>query len=97
MSQEEQEQQPKLERQLDDEIAHGVYANLALVHHNETEFTLDFIYVQPQRRRAKLRSWVILSPAQAEGLLRALQQNLAVSEGKAEASKTSVAPDDHYH
>lgn len=97
MSQEEKEQQSKLEIQLDDEIAQGVYANLALVHHNETEFTLDFIYVQPQGRRAKVRSRVILSPAQAEGLLRALQQNLAVSAGKAEVSKTSVAPDDHYH
>ncbi len=97
MSQDDKEQQPKLEIQLDDEIAQGVYANLALVHRTDTEFTLDFIYVQPQGTRAKVRSRVILAPAQAEGLLRALQRNLTVSGGKGEAPKTSAAPDEHYH
>ena len=82
MSQDEKDKQPKLEIQLDDEIAQGVYANLALVHHNETEFTLDFIYVQPQGCRAKVRSRVILSPSQAEGLMRTLRNHLASHGGK---------------
>lgn len=97
MSQEEKEQQSKLEIQLDEETAQGVYANLALVHRTDSEFTLDFIYVQPQGRRAKVRSRVILSPTQAESLSRALRQNLTAPGGQAEVSKAPAAQDDHYH
>lgn len=35
----------RLEIQMDEEIAQGVYANLAVVNHTDTEFVLDFIYV----------------------------------------------------
>jgi len=44
----------QLQIQLDDDVANGRYANMALVNHSETEFTLDFIYVQPQQPRAKV-------------------------------------------
>jgi hypothetical protein len=90
VSQAENDKQPKLEIQLDDETAQGVYANLALVHHSETEFTLDFIYVQPQGGRAKVRSRVILAPAQAEGLMRALRNHLAAHGGKPGGSAESA-------
>ena len=39
----------QLQIQLDDDVANGTYVNMALVNHTETEFTLDFIYVQPQQ------------------------------------------------
>jgi len=67
----------KLEIQLDEEIAQGVYANLAVVNHSDTEFSLDFIFVQPQAPRAKVRSRVITSPRQAKRLLLALHENIA--------------------
>ena len=41
-----------LQIQLDDDVANGTYVNMALVNHTETEFTLDFIYVQPQQPKA---------------------------------------------
>ena len=66
----------KLEVQLDEEIAQGVYVNLASVNHAETEFTFDFIYVQPQANRAKVRSRVISSPLHAKHLLMVLQENV---------------------
>jgi len=66
----------KLEIQLDEETAQGVYVNLAVVNHNDTEFTLDFIFVQPQAPRAKVRSRVITSPRHIKRLLLALQENL---------------------
>ena len=97
MSQDKKDKQPKLEIQLDDETAQGVYANLALVHRTDSEFTLDFIYVQPQGRRAKVCSRIILASAQAEGLLRALQRNLEAPGGTAVAPGDPSAPDDHYH
>jgi hypothetical protein len=45
---EKKEQEIKLEIQLDEETAQGAYVNLAVVNHSDTEFTLDFIFVQPQ-------------------------------------------------
>jgi len=66
----------KLEIQVDDDIAQGVYANLAVVNHSDAEFTLDFIFVQPQAPRAKVRSRVITSPKHVKRLLLALEENL---------------------
>ena len=59
---EKQTKEVKLEIQVDEEIARGIYANLAVVNHSDAEFTLDFIFVQPQAPRAKVRSRVITSP-----------------------------------
>ena len=52
----------QLQIQLDDDVAQGQYVNMALVNHTETEFVLDFIYVQPQQPKAKVRSRVITNP-----------------------------------
>jgi hypothetical protein len=91
----------KLEIQLDEEIAQGAYCNLAIVNHSDTEFTIDFVFVQPQAPRAKVRSRVITSPRHAKRLLLALQENLARYErafGPVEpAAQRSEAVDDHYH
>lgn len=91
----------KLEIQLDEEAAQGVYANLAVINHTDTEFTLDFIFVQPQAPRAKVRSRIITSPRHAKRLLLALQENLARYEksyGPIEpALQRAGEPDSHYH
>jgi len=91
----------KLEIQLDEETAQGVYINLAVVNHNDTEFTLDFIFVQPQAPRAKVRSRVITSPRHAKRMMLALQENVANYEkmfGPIEPAVQRVdEPEGHYH
>lgn len=91
----------KLEIQLDEEIAQGVYVNLAAVNHNDTEFIFDFIFVQPQAPRAKVRSRVITSPRHAKRLLMALQENVARYEkmyGPIEPAVQRVdETEGHYH
>lgn len=72
----------QLQIQLDDDVANGRYVNMALVNHTETEFTLDFIYVQPQQPRAKVLSRVITNPKHMKRLLMAIQENLAKYESK---------------
>jgi len=72
----------KLEIQIDDDVACGQYINMAVVNHNDNEFVLDCIYVQPQMTRAKVRSRLITSPRHAKRLLRALQHNLENYEKK---------------
>lgn len=69
-------QEVKLEIQLDEGIAQGTYVNLAVVNHNESEFVIDLIFVQPQTPRAKVRSRVILSPQHTKRFVAALQENL---------------------
>ena len=81
-------QEVKLEIQLDEDVAQGVYANLAVVNHNEAEFVVDFIFVQPQAPRAKVRSRVILSPQHAKRLVAAMQDNL----GRYEQNFGTIAP-----
>lgn len=72
----------QLQIQLDDDVANGKYINLALVNHNENEFTLDFIYVQPQQPRAKVLSRIITNPRHMKRLLGALQDNIAKYESQ---------------
>jgi len=72
----------QLQIQLDDNIADGQYVNMALVNHTETEFTLDFIYVQPQQPKARVRSRMITIPKHMKRLLVAMQDNVAKFEAK---------------
>lgn len=72
----------QLHIELDDEVANGLYVNMALLNHTETEFTLDFIYVQPQQPKARVRSRIITSPRHMKRLLMAMQDNLARYEAK---------------
>jgi hypothetical protein len=60
----------------------GQYTNLAVVHHNAEEFTLNFIYVFPTLPQGKLVASLIMSPRHAKRLLRALQENVAGFEAQ---------------
>ena len=67
----------KLEIQIDDSVANGQYVNMVVVNHNDSEFVLDCIYVQPQAPKAKVQSRLITSPRHAKRLLMALQKNIS--------------------
>ncbi|MFL5357095.1 DUF3467 domain-containing protein [Archangium sp.] len=71
-----------LQIQIDDDVAQGQYVNMAMVNQSETEFTLDFIYVQPHQPRAKVRSRVILNPKHLKRLLALLQDGVARHEAR---------------
>ncbi len=76
--QEEPEQQINIE--LSEEMAEGVYANLAMIAHSNTEFVIDFIRLMPGVPKAKVKSRVILTPEHAQRLLTALQDNISKYE-----------------
>jgi hypothetical protein len=67
---------PKIQVQIDDDVAQGTYTNLVLINHNENEFVLDFAFVQPGAPRAKIRARLISSPRHTKRLLQALQKNI---------------------
>ncbi len=70
----------RLQIQMDDQISQGSYVNMSMVNHTETEFVLDFVFIQPMEPRAKVRSRVITNPKHAKRLMIALQDNLAKYE-----------------
>ncbi len=74
--------QVQIQLQIDDAIAQGMYVNMAMLNHNETEFVIDFIYVQPQAPKAVVRSRVITSPKHMKRFLHALQDNVAKYEAQ---------------
>jgi hypothetical protein len=70
----------RLQIQVDDQIAQGSYVNMSLVNHTETEFIMDFVFIQPMESRAKVRSRIISNPKHAKRFLMALQDNIAKYE-----------------
>ena len=57
----EKENKGKLNIELPEEVATGVYANLADTH-SPAEFVMDFIQVMPGMPKAKVRGRVVMSP-----------------------------------
>lgn len=72
----EQKQEQQVQIEIDDITAQGVYSNLAVIGHSENEFILDFVFVQPQILKAKVRSRVITSPQHIKRFLLALEDNI---------------------
>ncbi len=68
--------------EIDPVTANGVFVNMALVNHTDTEFTLDLIYVQPQAPKATVRARVITTPKHMKRLLGAIQDNVARYEAR---------------
>lgn len=62
--------------ELTDEIAEGVYANLAMIAHSNSEFVIDFIRLMPGVPKAKVKSRIIMTPDHAKRLLAALKDNI---------------------
>ncbi len=70
----------EIQVELSEEMAQGVYANLAIISHSNSEFIFDFIRVVPGVPKAKVKSRVILTPDNAKRLLIALQDNISKFE-----------------
>ena len=70
----------QLNIELSEEIAEGIYSNLAIVTHSTAEFVMDFIRVMPGVPKAKVKSRIIVTPEHAKRLLIALEDNIAKYE-----------------
>ena len=66
----------ELQIELDEEIAQGIYSNLAIINHSNTEFVVDFVNVMPNVPKAKVKSRILMTPEHAKRLLGALQDNI---------------------
>lgn len=72
----------QLKLSLEDGIAGGRYTNLQIVAMSETEFILDFGFVQPQEPKGAIHSRLIMSPRHAKGLMRTLVERIRSYEDR---------------
>lgn len=70
-------QQPnQLNIEISEEIAEGVYANLAIITHSHAEFVIDFVNVMPGTPKSRVKSRIILTPQHAKRFMKALTENV---------------------
>jgi hypothetical protein len=62
--------------ELSEEVAEGIYSNLAIITHSHSEFVVDFVKLMPGVQKAKVKSRIILTPEHAKRLYKALQDNI---------------------
>ena len=72
----EEQNEHQLNIELTEDIAEGVYSNLAIITHSNTEFVLDFIRVMPGIPKAKVKSRIVLTPEHAKRFLSAFADNV---------------------
>ncbi len=71
-----QEPENQINIELSEEMAEGVYSNLAMIAHSNSEFVIDFIRLMPGVPKAKVKARVIITPEHAKRLLVALKDNI---------------------
>ncbi len=75
-------EQKKINIELRDEEAEGIYSNFAVITHSPAEFVLDFIRVLPGAKKSRVHARIVMAPQNAKALLRALEGNVTKYEDK---------------
>ncbi|MCQ2253473.1 MAG: DUF3467 domain-containing protein [Bacteroidales bacterium] len=71
-----EESKGQINIELTDEVAQGIYSNLAIISHSSAEFVMDFVRVLPGMPKAQVKSRVVMAPEHAKRLMMALQDNI---------------------
>lgn len=83
MANDKQQGKPRqIQIELPEEVAEGIYANLAVITHSTSEFVLDFARMVPGNPKAKVQGRIIMTPVNAKLLLRTLKDNIKKFEDK---------------
>ena len=61
----EDKKEQKMDLSISEEVAKGIYSNLAILSHSENEFFVDFAALSPGIPKAVVRSRVIMTPVNA--------------------------------
>ncbi|GAB4281417.1 MAG: DUF3467 domain-containing protein [Marinilabiliales bacterium] len=72
----EQDNKHQINIELDEDVAQGIYSNLAIITHSSSEFVLDFVRIMPGIPKAKVKSRIVLTPEHAKRLMLALTDNI---------------------
>ena len=89
------ENENQIDIELSEEVAEGIYSNLAIISHSNAEFVVDFVRMLPGVPKAKVKSRIILTPQHAKRLLKALGENIhrfEAAHGKIEEGEQMPIP-----
>jgi ribonuclease BN (tRNA processing enzyme) len=72
------EQQPtnQINIEINEEMAEGTYANLAIITHSHAEFVIDFVSVMPSTTKSKVKSRIVFTPMHAKRFMKAMVENI---------------------
>lgn len=70
------QQKGQINIELDQEVAQGIYSNLAIINHSQSEFVVDFVTIMPGVPKSKVKSRIVLTPQHAKRFLKALHDNV---------------------
>ncbi|MDR1526637.1 MAG: DUF3467 domain-containing protein [Dysgonamonadaceae bacterium] len=70
------QQQNNIQIELTDDVAQGIYSNLAVIAHSSSEFVVDFVSLLPGVPKAKVQSRIVLTPEHTKRLMHALIDNI---------------------
>ena len=68
--------QGQINIELDQDVAQGIYSNLAIINHSQSEFVIDFVSIMPGVPKNKVKSRIVLTPQHAKRFLKALGDNV---------------------
>ena len=88
---EEKKKQQQIKIEVDDDVAKGIYSNVAVIFHNQNEFIMDFAFIHPPK--AKVGARIVTSPSHAKSFLSAMKHNIEQYEKKFGKIKESDGPD----
>ena len=78
---EDQRKAPEAKIDISNEVAEGIYSNLAVISHSPSEFVLDFVRTLPNST-PRVKSRIVMTPVHVKRLLMALNENLSKYERK---------------
>jgi len=84
------EERKNIDIEINDQVAEGIYSNLAVINHSPTEFVVDFIQMMPGVPKARVKSRIILTPQHAKRLAHAISENVARFEKQFREIKVSL-------
>ena len=84
----------RLNIEIGEKEAEGIYANMAMIAHSPTEFIIDFARIMPGSPKTRVQARVIMTPAHAKMLHKTLEENLKKFEKQFGDIKIHGGPDD---
>ena len=77
MNSDRQKSEQELSISLSEDVARGIYSNLALISHSSNELVIDYLSLLPgMNNKASVVSRIIMTPEHAKRLLAALHDNI---------------------
>jgi len=69
-------QQRRINMELGEKEAEGIYANMAMITHSPSEFIIDFARLMPGSAKSKVQARIIMTPQNLKSFHKALEDNI---------------------